>query len=114
MPGALDVGQAVRQAHELRQPARSEPSHGVRLSSVIRPPRPAEKGERRQERRENPLDLAEGKADVDLPGFQAVKAASQWKALALARLPLSSITGAHQRRPQHASAAAPASTPAAR
>ena len=91
---------------------RWQPSHGVRLSPVNRPPRPAEKSERRQERRENPLDLAEGKADVDLPGSQAVKAASQWNALVLARLPPSSITDAHQRRPQHASAAAPASTPA--
>ena len=52
--------------------------------------------------------------DVDLPGFQAVKAASQWNALVLARHPPSSITDAHQRRPQHASAAAPASTPALR
>ena len=94
--------------------SRWQPSHGVRLSPVNRPPSPADKSERRQGRPENPLDLAEGEPDVDRPGFQAVKVTAQWIVLVLAHHPPSSITGAHHRRPQPASAAAPTPTPAAR
>ena len=85
---------------------RWQPSHGVRLFPVNRPPSQADKSEHRQGRPENRRYLAEGDSDVDLPGFQAVKVTAQWIVLVPAHHPPSSITNAHQRRPQPASAAA--------